>query len=73
MKFPSKDVVDYVKSKFPEGSRVKLVHMNDPYTKLPEGMQGTVRHVDDMATVHVDWDNGSGLGAVYGEDVIQRV
>lgn len=73
MKFPSKDVIDYVKSKYPEGSRVKLVHMNDPYTKLPTGLLGTVRFVDDMATVHVDWDNGSGLGAVYGEDVIQRV
>lgn len=73
MKFPSKDVIDYVKSKYPEGSRVKLVHMNDPYTKLPIGLLGTVRFVDDMATVHVGWDNGSGLGAVYGEDVIQRV
>jgi hypothetical protein len=43
--------------------------MNDPYNKkLIPGCKGTVQYVDDMGTIHVDWDCGSSLGVVYGED-----
>ena len=44
------------------GRRVKLVRCGDPYTELLPGAIGTVRLVDDMDTVHVDWDCGSRLG-----------
>lgn len=44
------------------GRRVKLVNCNDAYTKIPAGTLGTVSLVDDMGTVHVNWDNGSTLG-----------
>ena len=37
-------------------------------TKLFPGARGTVKHVDDMGTIHVRWDCGSSLGVVYGED-----
>jgi hypothetical protein len=33
----------------------------------------TVLCVDDMATIHVAWDNGSGLGVAYGEDYCRRI
>lgn len=46
----------------PRGTRVKLVHCNDPYTRLLPGTEGTVGMVDDMGTVHVAWDNGAHLG-----------
>jgi hypothetical protein len=39
----------------------------------PPGTEGTVIHVDDCATVHIAWSNGSTLGAVHGEDVIRKV
>ena len=29
--------------------------------------------VDDIGTIHVDWDCGSGLGIAYGEDVCKKV
>ena len=32
-----------------------------------------VDFVDDIGTVFVNWDNGSRLGVVYGEDVIKRI
>ncbi|WAB25134.1 hypothetical protein M3_0183 [Lysinibacillus phage vB_LfM_LysYB1] len=51
-----------------EGKRVELVEMKDPYTKLKPGTKGTVAFVDDMGTLHVDWDTGSKLGLVHGED-----
>lgn len=57
---------------YQEGTRVKLNYMNDKQAP-PRGMLGTVKTVDDMGTVHVNWDNGSSLGVVYGEDSISKV
>lgn len=71
MKFPSKEQVERVRLTFPKGARVELVSMYDPYTTLKSGDLGTVNCVDDTGTVFVNWDNGSTLGAVYGEDKIK--
>lgn len=71
--FPPREVVERRKSEYPPGCRVELVHMDDPYSKLNPGDQGTVTSVDDIGTVHVAWDNGSSLGAAYGPDRIRRL
>jgi len=71
--FPSRETVRQVREAYPSGCRVELVSMDDPYTKLQPGDQGTVKFVDDCATVFVAWDSGSHLGAVYGEDKIRRL
>lgn len=55
------------------GTRVALVRMDDPYSKLRPGDQGTVSCVDDTGTVFVNWDCGSSLGAVYGVDEIRKI
>ena len=73
MMFPNKETVDRVRKQYPKGTRVELISMNDPYSTLKPGNQGTVDFVDDTATVFVLWDNGSTLGVVYGEDVIKRL
>ena len=62
-----------LRSTFPPGTRVKLLHMDDPYTKIPEGTLGTVRHVDDIGTIHVSWDGYGCLGVVYVEDACQVI
>ena len=70
----SKEALQALRERYPKGTRVELVHMNDPYNrKLVPGCKGTVRWVDDMGTIHVDWDCGSGLGVVYGEDSCRKV
>lgn len=51
-----------------KGRRVRLISMNDPQSRLKPGDEGTIMFVDDIGTVHVRWDNGSGLGLVPGED-----
>jgi hypothetical protein len=71
--FPSKETVARVRAKHPQCTRVELVSMNDPYTTLRTGDQGTVEFVDDTATIFVKWDSGSSLGVVYDEDVIRRI
>ena len=72
MVFPKKEEVEAVRARYPEGTRVELVSMmDDPYSKLKPGDQGTVKTVDDTGTVFVSWDCGSGLGVVYGIDKIR--
>lgn len=51
-----------------KGDRVRLVSTSDPYTRLVTGDLGTVRRIDAAGTVHVDWDSGSHLGLIPGED-----
>jgi hypothetical protein len=72
-KFPSKETVERIRKQYPSGTRVELVSMNDPYSKLKSGDQGTVNFVDDIGTVFINWDCGSTLGAAYREDVIRRI
>ena len=70
-KFPSKAAVEARRARYAKGARVELVSMSDPYTALKAGDRGTVNFVDDTGTVFADWDSGSSLGAVYGEDEIR--
>ncbi|MCL1798339.1 MAG: DUF4314 domain-containing protein [Eggerthellaceae bacterium] len=70
---PSKSLLDRIRKQYPEGSRVRLVTMDDPYTDLSPGACGSVGFIDDMGTIFVNWDNGSGLGVVYGTDRIERI
>ena len=73
MKTISKETLATLREKYPTGTRVELVYMHDQYTKLTAGDKGTVRCVDDMGTIHISWDCGSSLGAVYGEDVVKVI
>ena len=50
-----------------------LLSMIDPYRPVASGTRGTVRHVDDMGTIHMSWDNGRTLGIVPGEDEFRRL
>lgn len=69
-----KETLERLKKQYPMGCRVELVQMNDPWsTKLNPGCRGTVIAVDDIGTIHVNWDCGSSLGVVYGEDVCRKV
>ena len=68
--FPSREQVEAVRRRYPAGLRVALDSMDDPYSKLRPGDKGTVDHVDDIGTIFVTWDSGSGLGIAYGVDRI---
>ncbi len=72
MRIPSREVIDRLESQYPIGSRVVLDRMDDPQAP-PIGTKGTVQGVDDMGSILVSWDNGSGLNVVYGEDMCHVV
>lgn len=71
--FPKREIVEWVRQQYPTGCRVALVMMSDPHTDLKPGDEGSVTFVDDIATIHIQWDSGSNLGAAYGVDVVKRV
>ncbi len=72
MKFPSRDIVERIRKEYPKGSRVELVKMDDLQAP-PIGTKGTVRGVDDTASIMVSWDNGSNLNVIYGEDLCIKI
>ena len=71
--FPDRKVVDRLRKIYPSGTRVELVRMEDPYTTLKPGDTGRVVFVDDTGSVHIQWDKGSSLAALYGVDVIRKM
>ena len=71
MPFPRKETVDLLRSRYPKGTRVELLQMDDPQAP-PVGTKGTVQGVDDAGNIMVAWDNGSGLNVVYGEDLCRK-
>jgi hypothetical protein len=55
------------------GDRVRLVSTSDQHTRLLPNTEGTVVNIDSLGTLHVDWDDGSTLGLIPGEDVWQVI
>lgn len=53
---------------YPPGTRILLGHMNDPFAPVEPGTRGTVAFVDDMAQIHMRWDNGRTLPLNSDED-----
>ncbi len=72
MRFPSREQVERVRELYPAGTRVELIRMDDPQAP-PVGTCGTVTGVDDTGSLLMNWDNGSGLNVVYGEDIVKKV
>ena len=59
---------EYLKKVYPPGTRIVLNSMGDDPRPIENGMHGTVKVVDDIGTVHCDFDNGRSLGLIAGED-----
>lgn len=57
-----------IKNKYPAGTRIKLIEMNDPWNPVEPGTKGTVQLVDDIGQIHMKWDNGRTLALVPGQD-----
>ena len=72
MRFPSKATVELLRHRYPVGTRVELVQMDDPQAP-PVGTKGTVRGVEDIGRIMIAWDHGSGLSVAYGADICRKV
>ena len=72
MKFLSREIVEEIRKRYPKGSRVALVFMDNTQAP-PVGTLGTILGVDNIASLMVEWDNGSHLNVIYGEDKVRIV
>ena len=59
--------IERLRKKYLEETRVRLFSMTGE-PQMQEGLTGTVRFVDDIGSIHVDWDNGSTLALIPDED-----
>ncbi|MFI3255512.1 MAG: DUF4314 domain-containing protein [Eubacteriales bacterium] len=65
--FTHEQVAD-IKLDYPKGTRIRLNSMSDPYSPVEAGTEGTVKSVDSLGTLHINWDNGRTLGLILSED-----
>ena len=63
--------IDRIKEDYPPGSHVKLIEMKGEPQML-YGLKGTVRAIDDIGQIHVNWENGSTL-ALTEEDRFEKM
>lgn len=73
MVFADRKTVERLRRTYPAGCRIVLDEMDDPYTKIPVGAQGTCRGVDDAGDILCAWDMGSSLKVAYGADRCHKV
>ena len=60
--------IESIKQRYPEGTRICVDSMGDDPRPIESGTKGTVDWVDDIGTVHCNFDNGRRLGLIVGED-----
>ena len=65
--------VERIRARYPVGSRIVLDQMGDDPRPVLSGMKGTVVQVDDIGTVHCNFDNGRRLGLIPGEDSFHKI
>ena len=61
--------VEIMRKQFPKGTRIVVDYMGNDPNPIAVGTKGTVIAVDDIGTLHCEFDNGRCLGLLYGEDV----
>ncbi len=65
--------IEFYKEYYPCGTRVQLDSMGDDPCPVPSGTKGTVVAVDDVGTVHVNFDNGRSLGVCPEVDKFHKI
>ena len=59
----TEDNVKEIREKYPAGTVLELDYMDDVQAP-PKESRMTVTYVDDMGTIHGNWNNGSTIGLV---------
>ena len=64
-----------IKEKYPKGTKIKCIKLEDSFNPIPSGTVGIVEYVDDANQIHMNWENGSSLALIPDLDefeVIER-
>ncbi len=72
MRFPNKERIEILRKRYPAGTKIELVAMDDRQAP-PAGTIGEVVAVDDAGQLMMQWQNGSGLSLIPGVDSFRKV
>ena len=72
MKFPSREQIAALRQKYPAGTMVQLLSMEDAQVPPPRTL-GEVQGVDDAGQILVHWQTGSSLNLLPGIDSFRIV
>lgn len=61
------------KAEYPPGTRIMLLSMGEDVHRVEDNTRGTVLAVDDIDTLHCDFDTGAMLGVIPGEDSFRKL
>ena len=70
MKFPNRERIAVLRQKYPKGTIVQLISMEDAQAP-PPGTLGEVQGVDDAGQILVHWRTGSSLNLLPGIDIFR--
>ena len=70
---PTRAQVERIRKQYPVGTKVRMLHMTDPFEPIAAGTVGTVAYVDDAGSVHMKWQNGRTLAFIPGEDTVEII
>ena len=65
--------VSNVKNEYPVGTRIQLEEMIDIYSPVKSGTRGTVRFVDSIGQIHMQWDDGRSLALIPETDSFRKL
>lgn len=69
----SRGRIEFYKEHYPTGTRIMLDRMSDDPCPLPLKAKGTVVAVDDVGTLHCEFDCGRSLGVCPEVDKFHKI
>ncbi len=73
MRFPNDAELKALRERYPAGTVIRMINMADNIAPVPCGTIGRVVIIDDAGSIHMNWDNGSGLAIIEGVDEFEVI
>ena len=61
------------KAEYPSGTRIMLLSMGNDIHRVKDNTRGTVIAVDDIGTLHCNFDTGAMIGIIPSEDSFRKL
>lgn len=65
--------IENIKKMYPEGTKLKILRINDESLNVPEGTIATVNYVDSIGTIHCTWGNENTVSLLPDADTLTIV